>query len=208
MSVNDHFDQVTDKDGAIMAGRLAKEEGLFCGYSAGSCLQGLLQLKSMLKPTDLAVCIFHDHGSRYVGKIYNDQWMIERGFIDVKTFKDIVSSRGSRQKLLTITKNSSMADAAALMKKYNIENIPVAEGQEIIGAVSESGLFNHLLNGVDIRETSVENIMEPPYPLVEFETPVEKLSQMISKENGAVLARDEAGNYHIVTKYDVIQALH
>jgi cystathionine beta-synthase len=208
MSVIDHFEQVTDKDGAVMARRLAKEEGLFCGYSAGSCLQGLLQLKSKLKPTDIAVCIFHDHGSRYVGKIYNDQWMIERGFIEVKTFKDIVSSRGARQKLLTISKSASMADAAALMKKYNIENIPVAEGLEIIGAVSERGLFNQLLNGIDMRETSIADIMEPSYPTVEFETPVEKLSQMMSKENGAVLAKDEAGNYHIVTKYDVIQALH
>jgi len=81
MSVIDHFEQVTDKDGAIMARKLAKEEGIFCGYSAGSCIQGLLQLKSRLKKDDLVVCIFHDHGSRYVGKYYNDQWMIERGFL-------------------------------------------------------------------------------------------------------------------------------
>ena len=73
MSVIDHFEQVTDKDGAVMARKLAKEEGLFCGYSAGSCIQGLLQLKDRLKKDDLVVCIFHDHGSRYVGKIYNDQ---------------------------------------------------------------------------------------------------------------------------------------
>ncbi len=69
MSVIDHFEQVTDKDGAIMARKLAKEEGIFCGYSAGSCIQGLMQLKNKLKKDDLVVCIFHDHGSRYVGKI-------------------------------------------------------------------------------------------------------------------------------------------
>lgn len=84
MSVIDYFEQVTDKDGAVMARKLAKEEGIFCGYSAGSCIQGLMQLKDRLKKDDLVVCIFHDHGSRYVGKIYNDQWMIERGFLDVK----------------------------------------------------------------------------------------------------------------------------
>ncbi len=81
MSYIDHFEQVTDKDGAIMARRIAKEEGLFCGYSAGSCLQGLLQLGERLKAEDMVVCIFHDHGSRYVGKIYNDNWMIEQGFL-------------------------------------------------------------------------------------------------------------------------------
>lgn len=82
MSLIDHFEQVTDKDGAIMARRIAREEGIFCGYSAGSCLQGLMQLKKYLKKDDMVVCIFHDHGSRYIGKIYNDQWMIEQGFMD------------------------------------------------------------------------------------------------------------------------------
>ncbi|MBU6157866.1 MAG: pyridoxal-phosphate dependent enzyme [Bacteroidetes bacterium] len=82
MSVIDHFEQVTDKDGAIMARRLAKEEGLFCGYSAGSCVQGLLQLADRLKPEDLVVCILHDHGSRYVGKVYNDEWMKAKGFLE------------------------------------------------------------------------------------------------------------------------------
>jgi len=81
MSVIDHFEQVTDKDGALMTRRLAKEEGLFCGYSAGSCLQGLMQLSSQLKASDVVVCIFHDHGSRYVGKVYNDDWMKSKGFL-------------------------------------------------------------------------------------------------------------------------------
>ena len=81
MSVIDHFEQVSDKEGALMTRRLAKEEGLFCGYSAGSCLQGLLQLKEKLKPSDVVVCIFHDHGSRYIGKVYKDEWMKEKGFL-------------------------------------------------------------------------------------------------------------------------------
>jgi len=71
------------KTGLIdMSQVLAREEGIFCGYSAGSCLQGLMQLKKHLKKDDMVVCIFHDHGSRYIGKIYNDQWMIEQGFMD------------------------------------------------------------------------------------------------------------------------------
>jgi cystathionine beta-synthase len=81
MSVIDHFEQVADKEGALMTRRLAKEEGLFCGYSAGSCIQGLLQLSGALTATDLVVCIFHDHGSRYVGKVYNDEWMESKGFL-------------------------------------------------------------------------------------------------------------------------------
>jgi cystathionine beta-synthase len=206
MSVIDYFEQVTDKDGAVMARRLAKEEGLFCGYSAGSCLTGLMQLKSRLKKDDLVVCIFHDHGSRYVGKIYNDQWMIERGFIDVKTFKDIISARGT-QKLITLEPKQTVAEAVELMKKFDIEHIPVMNGNGIIGAISESGLFQKVFNNPEIKNAAIATVLEAPYPMVDFETPVERLSTLINKENGAVLSKDEGGNLHIVTKYDVIQAL-
>lgn len=207
MSVIDHFEQVTDKDGAIMARRIAKEEGLFCGYSAGSCLQGLMQLKNRLKKNDVVVCIFHDHGSRYVAKIYNDQWMMERGFMDVKTFKDIISGRKTRQKLVTIEPGHSVAQAVELMKKYDIEHIPVMNGNAPMGAISENGLFQKVFSNPDIKNATVESVMEPAFPIVAFNTPVEKLGTLINKENGAVLSKDEAGDYHIVTKYDVINAL-
>lgn len=206
MRVIDHFEQVTDKDGAVMARRLAKEEGLFCGYSAGSCLQGLMQLKNRLKKDDLVVCILHDHGSRYVAKIYNDQWMIERGFIVVKTFKDIISARGTK-KLVTIDSEKTVADAVELMKKFDIEHIPVMNGNGPVGAISENGLFQKIFDNPDIKNALIKNVMEAPLPLVDFETPLERLSHLINKENGAVLAKDEAGNFHIVTKYDVIQSL-
>ena len=207
MSVIDYFEQVTDKDGAVMARKLAKEEGIFCGYSAGSCIQGLMQLKDRLKKDDLVVCIFHDHGSRYVGKIYNDQWMIERGFLDVKTFRDVVSARGN-QKLITVSGSQSVAEAVALMKKYDIEQIPVMNnGSGPTGAISEGGLFQKIFNNPEIKNATVQEVAEPAFPVVAFDTPVEKLSHLINKENGAVLAKDEAGSCHIVTKYDVIQSL-
>ena len=206
MSVIDHFEQVTDKDGAVMARRLAKEEGLFCGYSAGSCLQGLMQLKKQLKKDDLVVCILHDHGSRYVAKIYNDQWMIERGFLDVKTFKDIISARGATKKLITIEPQQTVAEAVELMKKYDIEHIPVMNGNGLMGAISESGLFQKIFENPEIKNSKVADVIEPLFPMVDFDTPVERLSHLINRENGAVLAKDDAGTYHIVTKYDVIQA--
>jgi len=206
MSVIDAFEQVTDKDGAVMARRIAKEEGMFCGYSAGSCLQGLMQLKSTLKKDDMVVCVFHDHGSRYVGKIYNDQWMMERGFLDVKTFKDIVSGRAG-QKLITVEPSHTVAQAVELMKKYDIEQIPVMKDEISIGSLSEAGLFLKVFANADIKNATVESVMEAAYPIVDFLTPIEKLGSLINKEVGAVLAKDETGAFHIVTKYDVIQSL-
>ena len=206
MSVIDQFEKVTDKEGAVMARRIAKEEGIFIGYSAGSALQGLMQLKHMLKKEDVVVVIFHDHGSRYVGKVYNDQWMMERGFLDVKTFKDIVSGRATKR-LVTIEPQHTVADAVELMKKYDIEQIPVMIGDGLIGAVSEGGLFKKIFSNPEIKNETVLSVMEPAYPIVSFDTPVERLGSLINKDNGAVMAKDESGNLHIVTKYDVIQSL-
>jgi cystathionine beta-synthase len=206
MKYIDLFEQVSDKDAAIMTRRIAKEEGLFCGYSTGTAMQGLIQLKDKLKAEDVVVVIFGDHGSRYVGKIYNDQWMMERGFLDVKTFKDIVSSRGANR-LISVEPEHTVGEVINLMKKYNIESIPVLSDGKVVGSVSESGLFHKMVNnGQEIKQHRVADVLEPSFPVVSYDTPVDRLKKLINKENGAVLSKDEMGDYHIVTKYDVIQS--
>ncbi|GEO08887.1 pyridoxal-phosphate dependent enzyme [Segetibacter aerophilus] len=206
MSVIDHFEQVTDKEGAVMARRISREEGIFVGYSSGTALQGLMQLKHELKKNDLVVVIFSDHGSRYVGKVYNDQWMMERGFFDVKTFKDIVNTRVSKR-LVTVEPNQTVAEAVDLMRKYDIEHIPVIDAEGLVGAVSEGGLFQKIFNNPEINTSTISMVIEPAYPVVSYDTPVERLGSLITKGNGAVMAKDESGNLHIVTKYDVIQSM-
>jgi cystathionine beta-synthase len=206
MSVIDAFTKVTDKDGAVMARRIAKEEGIFCGYSAGSCLQGLMQFKDQLKPDDVVVCIFHDHGSRYVGKVYNDEWMMERGFLDVKTFQDIVNGRG-KQRLITVAPSDTVETVMDLMKKYDIEHVPVMEEGKSVGSISAHGLFTKIISNADIKSKQVKEIMEKPYQEVDFNAPVERLSSLINKENGALLSKDDSGTYHILTQYDIIESL-
>jgi cystathionine beta-synthase len=206
MSLIDRFEQVTDKDGAVMARRISREEGIFVGYSSGSALQGIMQLKKELKKDDVVVVVFCDHGSRYVGKVYNDQWMMERGFLEVKTFRDIVSSRATKR-LVTLQPENSVAEAVELMKKYDIEQIPVINGEGMIGAVSEGGLFQKVFSNPEIKTSTVKEVMEPAYPVVSYDTPVERIGSLITKGNGAVMAKDETGTFHIVTKYDVIQSL-
>lgn len=206
MSVIDRFEKVTDRDGAIMARRIAKEEGIFVGYSAGSALQGLMQLKSHLKPADMVVIVFHDHGSRYVAKIYNDQWMMERGFLEVRTVKDIVYARKD-QPLVSLSPDDKVSDAIAKMKKFDIEHIPVMENGEPVGAISENGLFNKVIDDPDLKDANIRDVMQPAFPIVSMDTPIERLSAYINKDNGAVLTHDESSHCHIVTKYDILQSL-
>lgn len=205
MSYIDHFEQVTDKDAAVMARKITKEEGIFVGYSAGSALQGIYQLKDKLKKDDIVVVIFHDHGSRYVGKIYNDEWMMERGFMEVKTLKDIINGR-KENKLIAIEPEATVVQAVELMRKFDIENIPVRDQDQIIGSISESGLFQKIFANPELKNEKVSQVMEKPYPVVPIETPIEKSSHLISRENGAILVTDELGNHHIVTKFDFIHS--
>lgn len=132
--------------------------------------------------------------------------MLERGFIEVKTIKDIITGKGN-QPILTVSPNQTVAEAFGLMKKYDIENLPVVKDGEPIGSVSESGLFGKIFESPDIKSTALQTVMEPAYPLVSIETPVEHLGKLINKDNGAILSRDESGDLHIVTKYDIIQSL-
>ncbi|MCB9065995.1 MAG: pyridoxal-phosphate dependent enzyme [Chitinophagales bacterium] len=204
--VVDHFEQVTDKDGAVLARKITKEEGIFVGYSAGSALAGLRQLKDKLTKDDLVVIIFHDHGSRYVGKVYNDEWMLDRGFLEVKSVRDLLNGLGNRR-LVTLEEGDTVTDALNLMKKYDIEQIPVMNGMNPVGAITQAGLFKKMMADSDVKDKKISDIMEAALPVVELDTPVERLSNFINKENGAVLTRDDSGQYHIFTKYDIINAL-
>jgi cystathionine beta-synthase len=132
--------------------------------------------------------------------------MMERGFLEVKTFKDLVAGRGEKR-LVTVKADQTVAEAIDIMRKYDIENIPVMNGDEIAGSLSEGGLFNKILTDPQIKEQKVSSVMEKEYPVVSFDMPVGKLSNLISKHNGAVLSKDETGDYHIITKYDIIQSL-
>ena len=207
-SVIDLFEKVSDKDGALMARRLAREEGLLLGYSAGSAVAGLLQLKDQLKAGDVVVVVVHDHGSRYVGKIFNDDWMRERGFLDAELrVKDLITLKKDKS-FITVQTTDSVRDAFNLMKFNNISQLPVLSGQEITGSLTENVVLSSLLeNPLQNSEKQVEAIMGPPFPQVEESLPFSMLSKYFNPSTPAVLAKDTAGQWHILTQFDVIQAI-
>lgn len=207
-SVIDHFEKVTDKDGAIAARELARIEGILLGYSAGSAIAGLKQMKERLTPEDVVVIIFHDHGSRYLGKLYNDDWMKERGFIERELrISDLIKRKGD-QRLISVGKSEEISQVLDLMRSYDISQIPVVEEEKQIGSVTENAILNHMLNhSPEQRATKVSEIMGNALPEVPPDLLVNELNQYITKEIPAVITKDKDGNYQIITKYDIIQAI-
>lgn len=207
-SLIDHFEKVGDKEGAVMARRLAREEGILLGYSAGSAVAGLLQLKDQLKPDDIVVVVIHDHGSRYVGKIYNDDWMRERGFLDTEMrVKDIITHKEDKS-FITIQIDDTVKQAFKVMKENDISQMPVLKNGEIVGSITESAVLSFLLeNPISHSERSVESIMGNAFPTVSEDLPFSQLSRYIGRKIPAVMAKDKAGILHIITQYDIIQAV-
>jgi cystathionine beta-synthase len=207
-TVIDHFEKVTDKDGAIMARRLAREEGILLGYSAGSALAGLIQMKDQLTRDDVVVLVIHDHGSRYVGKIYNDDWMRDRGFLEKELrVKDLISLKKDKR-FISVETDDTIRHVFDIMKKYDISQMPVMKGGEIVGAITESSVLTFLLdNPTGDAGRKVSEIMADPFPIVNEDLPFSQLGKYISKKIPAVLARDRTGGLHIITQYDIIQAV-
>ena len=207
-NIIDHFEKVSDKDGAVFTRRLAKEEGIMMGYSAGSAIAGLLQMKDQLTADDVVVLILHDHGSRYVGKVYNDDWMRERGFLDDELkIKDLLRKKSSEH-FLAIDKKTTVKAALTMMKDKDISQMPVQDGEEIVGSITEASVLNFLLDSpMKNADAAVSEIMGEPFPFVEADTACKALNRFISKNVPAVVTRDAMGDLAIVTQYDIIQAL-
>ena len=207
-SLIDGFTKVTDKDAAVYTRKIAKEEGIFVGNSAGSAIKGLLQLKEHFKKEDVVVVLFHDHGSRYVGKMFNDDWMRERGFLEeeIKTAADLIKNHSDKPMVAAQTEEL-VSHAIERMRDFKISQIPVKDTNGFVGSIDESVLLHHFIEDKNIADKPIKDIMGKPYPIVKKEAKLDAISKLINKENQAVLVDLENGNYHIITKYDIISAI-
>jgi cystathionine beta-synthase len=207
--VIDHFEKVTDKDAAIMTRRIAREEGIFAGNSAGAAMAGLLQLAGRFTPDDYIVVIFHDHGSRYMGKMFNDDWMRSKGFLEKSgmTARDLIAM-GLSGELCAIECNEPVEHALRIMSEHDYSQVSITCDHRIVGSLSEAHLYEELLRDPAIKSHPLETIMQPAFPFVDASTPVDLLSRMITTERRAVLVRDfQTEKTFIITRSDVIRVL-
>lgn len=207
-SLIDHFEKVTDKDAALMTRQIAMQEGIFAGNSTGSAVAGTLQMKDRFKEGDVVVIIFPDHGTRYLGKMYNEDWLRERGFLkDEKlTARDIIRKKESSE-IVTIDSEKTVLEAINTIKTLNISQIPVTQQGMVIGKITESDILDALLENPALKSQPVSAITTTPFPFVDLNASIDKISAMINKENAAVLVEDEKGQIEIITQYDIINAI-
>lgn len=205
----DGFEKVTDKDGAVYTRKLAIEEGMFVGNSAGSAIKGVLQLKEHFKPDDVVVVLFHDHGSRYVGKMFNDDWMRERGFLDenIAIAADLIKNKQDRE-LIFVKTEELVSHAIERMRKFEISQLPVMDADGFVGSLDESRLFRLYFEDKHIADKPIKEVMNKPYPMVKMNDSVEKISSLIHKSNQAVIVDNGQGSYHMITKHDIIRVIH
>ena len=204
----DKFEKVTDKDAALATRELARMEGIMVGNSAGSALAGIRQFSGELTKDDVVVVLFHDHASRYIGKMFNDDWMRERGFLnDSLTVQELIG-RKSNKTFYSAQSTQTVREVLQVMKQNDISQLPVLEGEKIVGSISETNLLSTLLeNPAANGSLAISGILEKAFPMVEMSLPISKLNQYIDKHTPAVLAKDKAGVTHVVTQYDIIQNL-
>lgn len=203
----DHFEKVTDKDAALMTREIARKEGIFAGNSTGSAIAGLLQMKDRFKEGDVVVVIFPDHGTRYLGKMYNDDWLRDRGFLKEEklTAHDIIRKKESPD-MVTIDVEKTVLEAINTIKSLNISQIPVTQAGMIIGKITESDILNALLENPSLKSHPVKAITTAPFPFVDAGTSIDKISAMINNDNIAVLVEQD-GEIAIITQYDIINAI-
>jgi len=205
-SMIDHFEKVTDRDAAIWTREIVRQEGIWVGYSAGSAIAGLMQMQDRFREGETVVVIFHDHGTRYVGKIFNPEWMRMMGYenIDGPTARELVRNKKVAA-LVGLEVTASIADAIRLMGEHDFSQIPVTQDGRIVGSLSESHVYACVVKDPKLRNEPVKAILQKPYRFVDIETPVSLLAPMITPEHPAVLVKDfPADKTYLLTGYDVL----
>lgn len=214
LTVVDHVVQVTDRDSFLMARRLVREEGIFCGGSSGSAVWGAIAYarEHHLAEEDLLVVLLPDTGSRYLSKLFNDDWMREHGFLERgwmdATARDIHNNKGDMS-LVTASPNDLIADVISLLKTHDVSQVPVLDGDDqLLGMITEVDLLNRMLATPhqDHQEESIEKLIDTNVAVVAAGASLDKVMALFADTN-VVLMQDGDQLVGILTKIDILDFL-
>jgi cystathionine beta-synthase len=205
--------QCPDKDAFLTTRALARKEGLFVGGSCGSAVWGAIKYirQENLSENDVVVVLLPDSGTRYVSKIYNDEWMESNGFIETASRLkaiDITAIKPSQyQDFFTADADDTIGDAIRIMQQEEISQMPVVKNGVFVGSLSDNRILNRLIADPQAKSLKVSDIMNAPFPVIKPDMPVDKISSLMDKDTSAVVVKLEDDQYGILTKSDLIHAL-
>ncbi len=218
-SLVDDYVQVGDKASMQMTRRLAREEGMFIGQSCGMAVAGALDWldahRDELTADDVVVVLLPDSGFRYLSKTYNDEWMRRNGFLETTptlTAQGVLGARGRSEAVIAVAPTATLADAIAVMTEHGISQVPVMDGDDVVGSLSERDVLGRLIAEPHARDQPVSQAMAEPLPVVEATVALDQLTAHLDGPAGAVLVQgdasgDGAPRYQILTRSDLIAAL-
>src|SRR5215831_3335688 len=206
-SVIDEIHAVSDKDSFLRTRLLARAEGIFAGGSAGSVLHVALKISEDLSDEDVVLIIVPDSGTRYLSKIYNDNWMKENQFLDIAIHvraSQVVREKERRTKqLVSLPLGISVGEAVNLMREHDISQVPVIEGGEVVGSISEARILEILVLDPNAKMKPVAEYMERPFPVVSGDVSLTEVAQRMNHDTPAILVKLQ-GAFDIITKSDLI----
>jgi len=213
LKILDDVLQVNDEECFVVARRLVKQEGLFTGGSGGGCISATLKLAKSLTEKDFVVAFLPDTGMRYLSKVYNDEWMRERGYVDSAvpiTAAEVVNAKyraGKVRELVVARPYQTVFHALKTMQEQDISQIPIFEDSMPIGTVYEDQILTLALQGKDLRKLVVREVMSAPLPKIPKTAPVERVTRILSHENPAVFVEMDETHFEILTKYDLMSTV-
>ena len=209
MSVIDDYQTVADRDAFAMARRLTREEGLFVGGSAGLITHVALDVARRLDdPKAFVVTFLCDTGERYLSKLYNDEWMRENQMLEPEkgTLGTVLGTKsGDAPVVVSVGPGTTVRQALRLMSQHDVSQLPVMDGANCVGSVSDWSLSAKSLDNSKLLDMTVNEVMDPPFPMVDAAQHVESVAKLLSKANPAVLVRRDGTVQGIVTRSDLLQ---
>ena len=211
----DEVVQCPDKEAFVTTRALARKEGLFVGGSCGAAVWGAVEYAKNAKLTkdDVVVIVLPDSGTRYVSKVYNDEWMRQNGFLssshnlnvsDILTFKSKQKDDGI---VASVSSQDTLEDAIGQMNKLNISQLPVFDGEKQVGSLQETSILNYLLTDPSAKTNAVSDVMNQPFPEVDSDVSLEELSSLLTREVPAVVVKEGNKVKQIITKSDLINTI-
>ena len=207
----DEWRQVSDRDAMTMARRLAREEGMLVGGSAGLNVHIALELARELDdPEACVVTILCDTGERYLSKLFNDEWMQENQLLEAPrvTVGDLIARRsGPAPALVSVQPTQQVRQALNLMSTWGVSQLPVIDGDQVMGGLVEAQLSRRALAQPTLLDRPVREVMDDAFPVVDAATPADRLGALLSGDAPAVVVQREGELAGIVSRHDLLQQL-